>query len=81
MFIFSGGGTGGPCPADDSWRYDSVEDKWTRLPHCASPRQYSAMALLPIDKDAANASIVRAVLYGGSESSKSVITVSEYAVY
>ena len=75
--IFSGGGTGGPCPADDSWTYDAAKDEWTRLPHCASPRQYSAMALLPIEKGNNSKDIVRAVLYGGKETSKGVITVSE----
>ncbi|XP_028399643.1 uncharacterized protein LOC114523035 isoform X2 [Dendronephthya gigantea] len=72
-----GGGTGGPCPSDDAWMFDGEQDEWKRLPHCASPRKYSAMALLPIVKDANGNNIVRAVLYGGGETSSSVITVTK----
>ena len=56
--------------------FDAEQDEWKRLPHCASPRVYSAMALLPIVNDTHGNDIVRAVLYGGRESSSSVITVS-----
>ena len=38
------------------------------------------MALLPVDKDANGKDIVRAVLYGGREDSKSVISVSQMLV-
>ena len=38
------------------------------------------MALLPVDKDANGKDIVRAVLYGGNEDSKSVISVSQMLV-
>jgi hypothetical protein len=34
------------------------------------------MALLPIEKDSNGKDIVRAVMYGGRETSKGVITVS-----
>ena len=71
-----GGGTGGPCPADDAWLYDADKNEWTRLPHCPSPRKYSAMALLPIIQDNNGKDVVRAVLYGGDEGGRSVITVT-----
>lgn len=72
----SGGGTGGPCPADDSWTYDATKQEWTRLPDCASPRKYSAMALLAIVQDKNGMDVIRAVLYGGDETGRSVISVS-----
>ncbi|XP_046858933.1 protein GLUTELIN PRECURSOR ACCUMULATION 3-like isoform X2 [Xenia sp. Carnegie-2017] len=72
-----GGGSGGPCPADDNWSYDAMRDSWTRLPECASPRKYPGMAILPVDNNTKGEQIVRPVLYGGDEKTIQVITVTE----
>ncbi|XP_062595774.1 uncharacterized protein LOC134257148 [Saccostrea cucullata] len=68
----SGGQTGGPCPAGDSWIFKSAEQEWTELPPCASPRTYSSMALLPEVNGQK-----RVVLYGGIENDRQVIQTSE----
>ncbi|ESO97513.1 hypothetical protein LOTGIDRAFT_152604 [Lottia gigantea] len=62
-----GGGTGGPCPGGDSWRYGKSKT-WKRLPDCAAPRMYGAMAMLP-----SSPSKKRVVMYGGRDTSKNVI--------
>lgn len=69
--FFSGGATGGPCPSEDGWKYNAVKNEWTRLSQCATPRIYSAMAMLP----SSDSSIRRAVLYGGKEKTGSVLYV------
>ena len=72
-FLYRGGGTGGPCPSEDNWKFDATTVEWTRLEECSTPRTYSAMAMLPPLNDT---SIRRAVLYGGEEKSNSVLVVS-----
>lgn len=65
----TGGQTGGPCPAYDSWLFDGQgEGSWQQLKYCASPRLYASLALLPVVNGKK-----RAVLYGGSESHKTVL--------
>jgi len=72
ILVHRGGGTGGPCPSEDGWKYNGDTNTWTQLEQCATPRTYSAMAMLPSN----DPNMRRAVLYGGSESSKSVLSVS-----
>ncbi|XP_048580915.1 uncharacterized protein LOC5512598 isoform X2 [Nematostella vectensis] len=67
-----GGHTGGPCPSEDGWKFDSGK-KWTLLKQCPSPRMYSAMAMLPSGNDGRRI----AVLYGGTEKTKSVLYTAE----
>ena len=69
--LFRGGSTGGPCPSKDNWKFDATKGEWTRLEECSTPRIYPAMAMLP----PLNGSERRAVLYGGQEKTKSVLTV------
>lgn len=66
-----GGATGGPCPSEDGWKFNAAASEWTELEQCASPRIYSSMAMLP-----SSTKTRRAVLYGGKETSKSVLAVS-----
>ncbi|KAK3711397.1 hypothetical protein QZH41_013506, partial [Actinostola sp. cb2023] len=68
-----GGSTGGPCPSEDGWKYDGDTNTWTKLPQCATPRIYSAMATLPSN----DPKVRRAVLYGGKEKTDSVLSTSE----
>ncbi|KAK6191787.1 hypothetical protein SNE40_003381 [Patella caerulea] len=76
MVIFGGclggGGSGGPCPAGDSWLFNGKSKYWKRLPDCASPRMYGVMANLP---SAVNRR--RVVLYGGLDKSDQVIRTNE----
>jgi len=69
---FRGGMTGGSCPSKDNWKFDATKADWTRLEECSTPRMYSSMAMLP----PLNGTERRAVLYGGAETSKSVLVVS-----
>ena len=69
--LFRGGSTGGPCPSKDNWKFDATKGEWTRLEECSTPRIYTAMAMLP----PLNGSVLRAVLYGGQEKTKSVLAV------
>ena len=70
---FRGGMTGGSCPSKDNWKFDATKEDWTRLEECSTPRMYSSMAMLPpLSGDER-----RAVLYGGAETSKSVLVVSK----
>jgi len=71
--IFRGGMTGGSCPSKDNWKFDATKADWTRLEECSTPRMYSAMAMLP----PLNGTERRAVLYGGADTSKSVLVVSK----
>ena len=71
----SGGGTGGSCPAQDSWKFDATKTKWSMLNQCSSPRIYPAMAMLP----STDKKVRRAVLYGGDETGDSVLSVSYFA--
>ena len=64
----SGGFSGGPCPAIDSWVFNS-ESKWERLDDCSSARMYSGMAAWPGQANTA-------VLFGGDEEDRALITVS-----
>ena len=65
--------TGGSCPSKDNWKFDATKEDWTRLEECSTPRMYSSMAMLPpLSGDER-----RAVLYGGAETSKSVLVVSK----
>ncbi|ESO95345.1 hypothetical protein LOTGIDRAFT_232041 [Lottia gigantea] len=64
-----GGGTGGPCPSGDSWKYSGKTQTWTLLPDCAAPRTFGAMAALPYTYNRR-----RVVLYGGMEHSDQIIT-------
>ena len=73
---FSGGMTGGSCPSKDNWKFDATTADWTRLEECSTPRMYSSMAMLP----PLNGTERRAVLYGGAETSKSVLVVSKVCV-
>ena len=70
---FRGGMTGGSCPSKDNWKFDATTTEWTRLEECSTPRMYSSMAMLP----PLTGTERRAVLYGGAETSKSVLVVSE----
>ena len=70
-FVFRGGGTGGPCPSKDSWKFSANNKEWTKLPECSNPRMYTSMAMLP----PLNGSERRAVLYAGQEKSISVLGV------
>lgn len=70
-FVFRGGGTGGPCPSKDSWKFAANKKEWTKLPECSNPRMYTSMAMLP----PLNGSERRAVLYAGQEKSISVLGV------
>ncbi|XP_064602897.1 uncharacterized protein LOC135468528 [Liolophura sinensis] len=68
-----GGGVAGPCPTGDTWmlRKDTRGDmKWTEMEYCPLPRIYTTMAKLPSPSR-------KAVLYGGVEKSKQVLTTSE----
>ncbi|KAK3721850.1 hypothetical protein QZH41_008991, partial [Actinostola sp. cb2023] len=65
IIFFFGGSSGKPCPADDGWKYDGNTNTWTKLKRCASPRLYSAMAMLPSN----DPKVRRVVLYGGNEKS------------
>eukprot|EP00117_Sycon_ciliatum_P025048 scpid60317/ scgid20873/ Nitrile-specifier protein 1 len=60
----SGGFSGGPCPAIDSWAFRN--SKWERMKDCAAPRQYSAMARWP-GRDGA------VVMFSGLEKDRSII--------
>lgn len=73
---FRGGMTGGSCPSKDNWKFDATTADWTRLEECSTPRMYSSMAMLP----PLNGTERRAVLYGGAETSKSVLVVSKVCV-
>ncbi|KAK3103739.1 hypothetical protein FSP39_021480 [Pinctada imbricata] len=64
----TGGGTGGPCPAGDSWIYNGRSMDWEELAGCATPRTYASMAMLPVQNGQR-----RAVLYGGNEDLPQVI--------
>lgn len=65
----TGGQTGGPCPAYDSWLFDGMERSWEQLEYCASPRRYPSLALLPVVNGKR-----RAVLYGGGEDHKTLLS-------
>lgn len=69
---FRGGMTGGSCPSKDNWKFDATKADWTRLEECSTPRMYSSMAMLP----SLSGTERRAVLYGGAETSRSVLVVS-----
>lgn len=73
---FRGGMTGGSCPSKDNWKFDATKADWTRLEECSTPRMYSSMAMLP----PLSGTERRAVLYGGAETSKSVLVVSYLCV-
>eukprot|EP00117_Sycon_ciliatum_P039017 scpid59324/ scgid28898/ Nitrile-specifier protein 2 len=60
----SGGFSGGPCPAADSWAFRN--SKWERMDDCAAPRQYSAIARWP----GRNGEVV---MFGGLENDRSII--------
>ncbi|CAD5115323.1 unnamed protein product [Dimorphilus gyrociliatus] len=72
LFIYGGclkgGGAGGPCPAGDSWTFNINDREWTKLPGCASPRTYPAMA--PLSSETV-------ILFGGDESSNQVLIGSD----
>ena len=72
--ICRGGMTGGSCPSKDNWKFDATKADWTRLEECSTPRLYSAMAMLPPLNDTTER---RAVLYGGAETSSSVLVVGK----
>lgn len=69
-----GGGTGGPCPSKDSWKFSANSKEWTKLPECSNPRMYTSLAMLP----PLNGSERRAVLYAGQEKSISVLGTPNY---
>ena len=69
---FSGQGTGGPCPSDDSWTFDKSSKEWTELNRCATPKVSSAMALLPLG----NSTEEKVVLWGGNTDERTVLVVS-----
>ncbi|CAG9464047.1 unnamed protein product [Pedinophyceae sp. YPF-701] len=66
----SGGGTGGPCPSWDGWKFDITDGSWTMLDACPTARSWAGVARLPrISSGLPDA----AVVYGGAENEKNVM--------
>ncbi len=73
--FWSGGNTGGPCPSQDAWLFDSNKKTWEEQEVCASPRIYSSMAMLPTAPNGGK-NISVAVLFGGTEKNSEVLQVN-----
>lgn len=70
----SGGFSGGPCPAGDSWVYSYSTSKWRRVDSsCVSPRKHSAMASLVTD-----GTHRAAIMFSGEENDRTILTVSSF---
>ncbi len=70
----SGGFSGGPCPAADSWVFSYRSSKWHKVDAtCISPRKNSAMASLVSD-----GTQHAAIMFSGEESDRTILVVSRH---
>ena len=71
----SGGFSGGPCPAADSWTFSYSNSKWHRVDAtCVSPRKNSAMASLVSD-----GSNHATIMFSGDESDRTILAVRNFS--
>ncbi|KAG2491465.1 hypothetical protein HYH03_010250 [Edaphochlamys debaryana] len=74
------GGTGGQCPARDTWRFDTPvapgSGAWHQASSCPTPRTRGAMAPLASPAELRMTGGRYVMLYGGFETDKQTISVS-----